>query len=324
MHRTGVVRPTSPAGKRVSVLGTAPWRRAPLLLRRSPAALLAVLAAGLILGAAAAATPLFLSSAANAALTRQIEERCPPTVGLQVRSNGALGGRVTAEETARAAGLGGATAWPAGRELLAIRERTVRHAASLMPNLGPPVLAMSGPQVQLTGAAADRLSGGRLLYRDGFEGQIRKLASAPGVTGVWLPSEAAAQLGVRPGDRITVSLTGRSAPVGVAGTYRELHRLPPTPYWCAQAERIYPPGFAEDPPPPLVLADRATFTALSRRLQETRLEFSWDLKPADGITLAQAKDTVAGYPAARQAWSPAAAACSPPRRRAPSTPPGWR
>ncbi|HEY4728854.1 MAG TPA: hypothetical protein VIJ32_11775, partial [Actinomycetes bacterium] len=26
--------------------------------------------------------------------------------------------------------------------------------------------------------------------------------------------------------------------------------------------------------------DRATFTALSRRLQETRLEFSWDLEPA--------------------------------------------
>jgi putative ABC transport system permease protein len=284
----------------VSVLGTAPWRRAPLLLRRSPAVLLAVLAAGLILGAAAAATPLFLSSAANAALTRQIQERCPPTVGLQVRSNGALGGRVTAEEAARAAGLGGATAWPTGRELLAIRERTVRHAASLMPNRGPSVLAVSGPQVQLTGAAPDRLSGGRLLYRDGFEGQIRKLASAPGMTGVWLPGEAAAQLGVRPGDRITVSLTGRSAPVGVAGTYRELHRLPPTPYWCAQAERIYPPGFAEDPPP-LVLADRATFTALSRRHQEARLEFSWDLKPADGITLAQAKDTVAGYPAARQA-----------------------
>ena len=144
MHRPGVVRPTPPAGKRVSVLGTAPWRRAPLLLRRSPAA------------------PL--------------------------------------------AGLGGATAWPAGRELLAVRERTVRRAASLMPNLGPPVLAMSGPQVQLTGAAPGRLSGGRLLYRDGFEGQIRTLASAPGVTGVWLPGGAAAQLGVRPGDRVTVSL----------------------------------------------------------------------------------------------------------------------
>ena len=145
----------------MSVLRTAPWRRAPLLLRRSPAVLLAVLAAGLILGAAAAATPLFLSSAANAALTRQIRERCPPTAGLQVRSNGALGGPVTADEAARATGLRGATAWPAGRELLAVRERTVRQAGSLMPNLGPPVLAMSGPQVQLTGPTADQQSGGQ-------------------------------------------------------------------------------------------------------------------------------------------------------------------
>src|SRR5215211_7024808 len=93
-----------------SVLWTAPWRRAPLLLRRSPAVLLAVLAAGLILGAAAAATPLFLSSAANAALTRQIAERCPPTVGLQVRSNGALGGAITADEAERAPSLRGGAA----------------------------------------------------------------------------------------------------------------------------------------------------------------------------------------------------------------------
>jgi hypothetical protein len=111
----------------VSVLRTAPWRRAPLLLRRHPAVLLAVLAAGLILGAAAAATPLFLSSAANAALTRQIQERCPPTVGLQVRPNGPLGGPVTLEEAERA-GLGSARDWPAGRELLAVRERAVRFA----------------------------------------------------------------------------------------------------------------------------------------------------------------------------------------------------
>src|SRR5687767_1801374 len=68
-----------PAGgsvDRVSVLGTAPWRRAPLLLRGSPAVLAAVVGAGLILGAAAAATPLFLSSAGNAAQARQLGERC--------------------------------------------------------------------------------------------------------------------------------------------------------------------------------------------------------------------------------------------------------
>jgi putative ABC transport system permease protein len=272
-----------------------------MLLRRSPAVLLAVLAAGLILAAAAAATPLFLSSAANAALARQMEERCPPTYGLQVRASGALGGPVSLEEAERAPALGGATAWPAGRDLLAIRERTVRQASERMPGLGQPVLAMSGPLLQLTGATPDRQIGGRLLYRDGFEGQIRKLDSAPGVTGVWLPSEAAAQLGARPGDRVALSLTGRSAPARVAGTYQELHRLPPTPYWCALGEAIYPPGYAEDPPPPLVLADRATFTALSHRLQEPRLEFAWDVELAGGVSLAEAKETAAGYPAARQA-----------------------
>jgi putative ABC transport system permease protein len=284
----------------VSVLRTAPWRRAPLLLRRSPAVLLAVLAAGLILGAAAAATPLFLASASNAALTRQIQERCPPTVGLQVQSNGSMGGPITTEE-ARRAGLGSARAWPAGRELLAVRERAVGQAVAQVPNLRPPVLAMHGPQVQLTGAAPDRLSGGRLLYRDGFAGQIRKLDTAGGVAGVWLPSQAAAQLGVRPGDRIGLSLTGRQASARVAGVYQELHRLPPTPFWCSLGGVVYPPGFAEDPPPPLVLADRAMFAELSRRLQEPRLEYTWDLALEDGTTLAEARRTVAALPAARQA-----------------------
>src|SRR5215212_1881181 len=242
-------------------------------------------------------------------------------VGLQVRSNGALGGAITADEAQRAPALGGVTAWPAGRELLELREQAVRKAGSLMPNLGPPVLAMSGPQVQLTGGP-DRRIGGRLLYRDGFEGQIRTLDAAPGAGGVWLPSEAAAQLGARPGDRITVSLTGRSAPVRVAGTYRELHRSPPTPYWCSLAERIYPPGFAEDPPPPLLLADRATFTAISRRLQETRLEFSWDLELADGVTLARAKDTVAGYEAARRAVAADGDGLIPPEQAAAFNSPG--
>ena len=284
-----------------TVLGTAPWRRAPLLLRRSQAVLLAVLAAGLILGAAAAATPLFLSSAANAALARQMEERCPPTYGLQVRTFGALGGPVSAEELERAAGLGSAAGWPAGRELLATRERRVGQAGALMPDLGQPVLSMSGPLLQVTGATPGALSGGRLFYRDGFEGHIRKLASAPGVAGVWLPSEAAAQLRAQPGDRVTLSLTGRSAPVRVAGVYQELHRLPPTPYWCAQAEEIYPPGYAEDPPPPLVLADRATFAAASRRLQEPRLEFTWDLELARDLSLAEARENAAAFPAASQA-----------------------
>ncbi|HEV3400000.1 MAG TPA: FtsX-like permease family protein, partial [Actinomycetes bacterium] len=82
---------------------------------------------------------------------------------------------------------------------------------------------------------------------------------------------------------------------------QELYRLPRTPYWCAQAEEIYPPGYAEDPPPPLVLADRATFIAASQRLQEPRLDFSWDLELAGGLTLAEARESAAALPAAGEA-----------------------
>jgi putative ABC transport system permease protein len=284
----------------VSVLRTAPWRRAPLLLRRSPAVLLAMLAAGLILGAAAAVTPLFLSSAANAALGRQVAERCPPTVGFRASTAGALGGPIQPEEAA-AAHLGGRLGWPAGGRLLATRERAVRQAGAAVPHLGPPLLTMHGPQVQLVGASRDRFSGGRLLYRDGFAGHVRKVAAAPGVEGVWVPAETAAQLGVRPGDRLVVSLTGRQATTRVAGTYRELHRLPPTDYWCGQADVIYPPGYAEEPPPPLVLADRATFVAVSRRLQEDRIEYDFELPLAGRLTLAEARETAAAYPAFRAA-----------------------
>src|SRR6266508_4597748 len=77
-------------GASLSALTTTPWRRAPLL-RRSPAVLVAVLAAGVILGAAAATTPLYLSSAANAALAVQLAERCPSTVGFQIATSGTLG-----------------------------------------------------------------------------------------------------------------------------------------------------------------------------------------------------------------------------------------
>ena len=289
------------------MLGSAPWRRAPLLLRRSSAVLLAVLAAGLILGTAAAATPLFLTSVANAALAEQMEERCPPTYGFQVRTTGALGGPVSAEEARHAAGLGEASAWPAGRELLALRERTVRRAGAVMPNLGQPVLTMSGPLIELAGPSPGPGSGGRLLSRDGFEGQIRKLATAPGVTGVWLPSETATQLRARPGDRVTLSLTGRSAPVRVA-IYQELHRLPPTPYWCAQSEEIYPPGYAEDPPPPLVSGRPGHLHGRQPPAPGAAAGLFWDLQLAPGLTLAEARASAAAFPAASEAMAVPAAA----------------
>jgi hypothetical protein len=58
-----------------SVLASSPWRRAPLLVWRYPPVVVAVAGVALVLAVTAASAPLFLSSAANAALAGQ-----PPTV----------------------------------------------------------------------------------------------------------------------------------------------------------------------------------------------------------------------------------------------------
>src|SRR5436305_657943 len=69
---------------RHGALGTAPWRRAPLLLFRQPPLLAAVVGASLVLGSAAAVGPVFLSSSANAALARQVAGRCQFSSGVSV------------------------------------------------------------------------------------------------------------------------------------------------------------------------------------------------------------------------------------------------
>lgn len=284
----------------VSALSTAPWRRAPLLLRGNPAVLLAVLFAGLVLGAATAVTPLFLSSVGNAALARQAAERCQGEYGLNLATAGTLGAPVTPVE-ARAAGLRGGLGWPAGPRLLATREAVVRRSGARVPHLGPPLLTIDGPPLQVSGTGPGRTGGGRLVARDGFLDHLRVLGAAPGVAGIWVPNELAAQLGVRPGDRVAVAAQFRTATTRVAGVYRNLNRLPATPYWCPVGDLIYPASFAEDPPPSPLLADRATFAALSRRLQEARVGFSWELPLAAGASLADARAADAGFDAFQRA-----------------------
>src|SRR4051794_21533824 len=112
----------------MSLLTSAPWRRAPLLLWRSPAVLAAVIGAGLVLGAAAAASPLFLSSAGGAAQARQIGERCQYTVRSVARAP--VGGVLPNRD-------------PDSVGLQTRRDKAVRSASARVPGLLPPLLTMS-------------------------------------------------------------------------------------------------------------------------------------------------------------------------------------
>ena len=65
--------------------GSAPWRRAPWLLRRRPGVLLPTAGACAVLAASLASVPLFLSSAGTEAVALQAAERCPRDTGATYR-----------------------------------------------------------------------------------------------------------------------------------------------------------------------------------------------------------------------------------------------
>ena len=174
-----------------------------------------------------------------------------------------------------------------------------------MPNLGQPVLTMSGPLIELAGPSRARAVAGGCC--PATASRARSASSpAPASPGCGCrarprPSPPAPATGSPVADRaVGPGPGGRHLP-GAAPAAADAH-------WCAQSEEIYPPGYAEDPPPPLVLADRATFTAVSRRLQEPRLELFWDLELAPGLTLAEARASAAAFPAAGEAMAAPAAA----------------
>ncbi len=296
MPRDGRGPPDGPAGLGGTwrVLATAPWRRAPLLLRRQPAVLSAVLLAGLILGAASAAVPLFESSVASAANAKQIAQRCPATVGYSLTTAGTLSGRIGDNDAPGARGLD-ATA------LLDRRQAVVEQAGARVPHLGAPLLTITGmPLTMSRPGGQSRSANGRLLYREGFADHIQKLQVAGG-GGLWLASETAGFAGIRAGGRVELLLNDRRVTARVAGIYKDLNRLPVTDFWCSQRSLIYPPGFDGEIPPPPILGDRETMAALDRGLRQDRLIFTWELPLRGSLTLPQSLQTAGSLGGLRSA-----------------------
>ena len=225
---------------RGGVAGTAPWRRAPLLLLRQPAVFLAIVGATAILAIAAASGPLFLSTIGTASLHSQAEQRCPETGSPTV--NAAVSGTdvsAAARQGEQAFARNGLT--------------SSYHSAD--------------------GYATVQASLVHLFSRTGALDHVRKLTPAAG-SGVWLPNVFAQKIHARPGDTIT---TAGGKPLRVAGIYQD---LAPDPYvlanlpryWCSFSNQIVStvasdaaigataPQFRQGP---LIIADDATVASAS-------------------------------------------------------------
>jgi putative ABC transport system permease protein len=258
------------------------WGKAPLLLFRYPQILAGVAAAALILSAASATGPLFLSSAGSVALRDRIQRGSVWDAGLTVVQYAPLSGRATTES-----GLSSAAA-----DLFHQRDEEL-HAAAALPHLAPEMLTILGSKVTLTagtgaatpgsGSAAGSSGTGRvprsppvqaqLLTRTGFLPHLRPVDGGTGSAGVWLAESTATAVGVRAGDTVTLSVRQGTASAPVAGIYRDLSAGRLDAYWSPLASVIEPATPGQRPVPPL-LASQDLFLQIGATLGDLD-QFTW-------------------------------------------------
>jgi putative ABC transport system permease protein len=272
-----------------SAFASSPWLRAPLMLVRYPGLLLAIGASLLILAVTSGASPLFLSSAGNASLARELTEACPWTVGLEVSISTPLVGTTIFGDSAK--------------EAYTNLDKQVGQIFGGAPHLGPTELMILG---QTSGIAKTGTRFGsttiRLLTRDGALDHVTKLSGGGSLPGVWLADTTATELGVVPGDKIALGSADKKAKVPVAGIYRDLASQPRSVFWCGQSNLIFPlSAFATFTPPPFVIADHDLFLGLGARMGERGALFSWQFPiVAKGLTVPEAERTAAALDAGRE------------------------
>jgi putative ABC transport system permease protein len=238
--------------------------RAPLLLLRFPATLLAVLVASLLLALAGAASPLFVASAGNAALEREIASS---------------GGSVPAFEVRRPSEV--------VPDILRYRDEVVRRHLDV-PGLGEPVIGGIGSLADLRVAGPGMNRSVRMVTRAGAFDHVEVVAGERG-EGVWVADRVADRLDIEPGDHVTVSRLGDPGfRVRVAAVYRDLALTARDPYWAPFSGIIYPADPDDAAPPSFLLADPVTFLSLQPRLSD-RAEFVWSVSLEGEPTLEEAR-----------------------------------
>jgi putative ABC transport system permease protein len=249
----------------LATVTSAPWRRAPWLLRRRPGVLATVAGACVVLAAPLAAVPLFLSSAGTEAVTVQADERCARDTGV----------------TASAQASPEAVADPGPDPFRSFDDTltpSVRWARMDDVNL-------AGPNDEVRAA---------VLSRDGALDHVEVIEGTPG-PGAWLSDRGAEEAGVGIGDEVAID----GVAVPVAGIYRDLAGLTVDDHWCSHTEMFLLHGADRDWPPPVVLADPATFAdLLAGRNREgspaNQPVVAWEAHLRDDVTVAEAEALVDG------------------------------
>jgi putative ABC transport system permease protein len=257
--------------RRRPLLTLAPWRRAPLLLARSPGVLAAVAGAGFLLALAVASRPVFLSSAASAAIASDLKDGCRYEVGLRVAA-----GRIRRAAEADQA------------DVSAIPRRTaLLNRATGGPGVEPTVITVTGGNAQAITPQGERGQGViQLFSRTGASNHVA-VRQGGGADGLWLPDTTAALLEVGAGDMVGLNLGATTVPIRVAAVFEDLTYQERPGFWCSMQRSFEPLG--SNPLPPVALLEQQQLLDLLTAARRAPERVWWEIPPADGLSLPQAE-----------------------------------
>jgi putative ABC transport system permease protein len=200
------------------------------------------------------------------------------------------------------------------------QERALRELRAI-PNLTPPRLGGSsvGAEVTLptawtsTVGAGGRTAAARLFAAEDPATRLRPVATAE-TDGAWLPQPVAEEIGARPGDTVTFTVTtrgkARSAEVRIAGVYATSGRLPADPVggrsWSAQRADLPSDPGTETLSGYLLIADVPTIERLADATGDQILWWA-DADLVAGTTLDGARRTARDVEDLRQRYAHALA-----------------
>ena len=252
---------------------------------REPAVALVIIGVAFVIGVVAASGPLFDSSTGSAAFALEMSQECAPEMGNAAVGSGPLDhvGQTTATFSA-------------------LSSRLLRMSGAPADALEPAAVTL---QQQITVGRTPMTSAfAQLVSRTGGLDQIQRVASAGG-SGVWISTDLASELHVRPGGHLFVAgpngrpgAGGHPVDVRIAGTYRSLVGTVLPPFWCS-LQGVFGTPDENAPPPPVILTTGPSLTRILRRAGVSTLgSYYWEQPPSSKIDLdhaAQAATAIAGF-----------------------------
>jgi hypothetical protein len=236
------------------------WVKAPLLLRRHPPVLAAIVLSVALAALAASAVPLVRAGVESESLHGQVRTMSPLAAGFEIRvQDSRIGG--DAARRAAAMRLG----------------RSVRF-------LGTPVVSsfIATQGIQVSGSASPGFAVVPLARTGAIE-HVTHVTAAAG-PGVWIADSMAQVTHLRPGDTLRLTIQAflaepRVVRLPIAGVYHTLEADRDNPYWANWQQDIRNPDPDQPPPPPFVLMSEAMLQRVSGTLfpvVENRFEFPVD------------------------------------------------